>query len=108
MYRKLSKSFKYAFQGILEALKERNFKIMFLAFFIGLSYFVFQEKIKLIIYLTISFNVLIIEMLNTAIENIVDHLFKENNETARIIKDLSAGATLLSVLLAVVIGVLLL
>ncbi|HBL72386.1 MAG TPA: diacylglycerol kinase, partial [Bacteroidales bacterium] len=44
------------------------------------------------------------EAFNTAIETVTDHLFKERNETARIIKDVAAGAVLVCAVAAAACG----
>jgi diacylglycerol kinase (ATP) len=38
------------------------------------------------------------EILNTVMEELMDHFFKEYSETARIVKDLSAGYVLVAAL----------
>lgn len=46
------------------------------------------------------------ESFNTAIEKLTDYLFPERHETARIVKDLSAGAVLVCATAALVAGLL--
>ncbi len=60
----------------------------------------------LILILTIFF-VIICEVINTAIEKLVDLYTLDYNETAKIIKDVSAGAVTLSAIMSVIIGILL-
>lgn len=57
----------------------------------------------LILVLTIGL-VLFAEMFNSAIENTVDLITEEYNEKAKIIKDISAGAVLITSIAAVVIA----
>ena len=44
------------------------------------------------------------ELINTAIENTVDLITKENNQQAKIAKDVAAGAVLVSAIVSSVIG----
>lgn len=57
-----------------------------------------------VILITLSIIVLSVEMLNTAIEYIIDILFKEYDERAKWIKDIAAGAVLITATGAAVIG----
>ena len=50
--------------------------------------------------------VIITEMLNTAIEFLVDFVSPEYNELAGKVKDIAAGAVLFAALMAAVIGIL--
>lgn len=59
-----------------------------------------------ILILTI-FIVLICEVINTAIEKIVDLYTLEYNEIAKVVKDSAAGAVTLSAIMSVVIGIIL-
>jgi len=101
------KSFSYAIKGIKHSLKQRNMKIILTcailtvlaAFFLKVSDN--QWCILLIcIGLTIS-----LEMINTAIEGIVDLISPDYNEKAGIIKDLAAGAVLIVSIISLIIGV---
>ena len=107
--KKVFQSFKHAVRGLkVLALAERNFKIE-----LGFAIFVFVLAIffKLkrwewgLIALAASL-VFLAELLNTAIEKTLDHLHPNEHEKVRDIKDLSAGAVLITVLFAVFIGLL--
>lgn len=104
------KSFGYAGNGIKDAFKnEPNFKIhlslailsIILAIFLGLTNVEFA-----ILLITITI-VLILELVNTVVEKIVDVISPEISQEAKIIKDLSAGIVLISALSAIVVGVIL-
>ncbi len=105
----LTKSFGFAFEGIKTAvLKGRNFRIQAIfgifAIFLGLILKINSlEWISLI--LTISF-VLILELINTAIEAAVDMVSPEINPKAKIAKDVSAAAVLIASVGSIIIGVL--
>ena len=103
------KSFKHAFNGIYYVFKtSRNFKIQLVfaltslitAFLLNISisnYFILIATIM---------SVLILEILNTSIESIVDLIVKkEFSSLAKIAKDTSAGAVLLAAINSVIIAV---
>ena len=97
------KSFKYAFSGISYVLKtSRNFKIQLIfaltSLMIGFLLKISQSNYVILIATIMS--VLILEILNTSIESIVDLVVKkEFSSLAKISKDTSAGAVLLACLL---------
>ena len=101
-------SFSYAFSGIYYTFKNsRNFKIQFLfAFFsLILGYILQLDTSDYLILLLTIFSVLVLEILNTSIESLVDLVVKEKyNKLAKISKDCSAGAVLLASINSVIIG----
>ena len=105
--RKWIQSANNAIEGILLASKtERHMRyhlyaaifILLLGFVLGISW----SDFALLIILSIV--VLSVEMLNTTIEVITDVLFKEYDIKAKEIKDIAAGAVLITALGAVIIG----
>ena len=102
-------SFKYAFSGISYVLKtSRNFKIQLIlavtSLMIGFLLQISQSNYVILIATIMS--VLILEILNTSIESIVDLLVKkEFSSLAKISKDTSAGAVLLASINSVIIAV---
>jgi diacylglycerol kinase len=103
------KSFFNALRGMQASLQEqRNIKVQLLvaAITIGAGfYFQITEMEWCIILLTIAL-VLCLEMVNTAIEDLVDLVTTEWKPHAGKIKDMAAGAVLLASGIAVVVGVL--
>ena len=103
------KSFKYAFSGINYVLKtSRNFKIQLIfavtSLLIGFLLQISQSNYFILIATIMS--VLILEILNTSIESIVDLVVKkEFSRLAKISKDTSAGAVLLASINSVIIAV---
>jgi len=103
------KSFKYAFSGISYVLKtSRNFKIQLIfavsTLIIGFLLQISQSNYVILIATILS--VLILEILNTSIESIVDLVMKkEFSSLAKISKDTSAGAVLLASINSVIIAV---
>jgi len=101
-------SFGYAFSGLRAALKkEPNIRIhlslallaIILAFFLN-----FNPTEWIILAFTIAF-VLILELINTTLEALVNLVSPEIREEAKVAKDVSAAAVLISALLSVVVGV---
>ena len=103
------KSFKYALSGISYVLKtSRNFKIQLIfavtSLMIGFLLQISQSNYVILIAAIMS--VLILEILNTSIESIVDLVVKkEFSSLAKISKDTSAGAVLLASINSVIIAV---
>ncbi len=99
--------FKYAFNGLYYVLKKQaNMRIHFVAMILVILagfYFRVSTTEWLFLILTISF-VLVSEVINTAIEEIVNFISPKYNTQAGIIKDLAAAFVLLSAIFAVVVG----
>ncbi|MFT4061023.1 MAG: diacylglycerol kinase family protein [Edaphocola sp.] len=107
----LSKSIKYATQGILHLIeKEPNARIhiaatiLVTAIGIGLN-LTAQKWFMLIAAMAM---VWITEALNTALERLCDHITPERNEQIKIVKDLGTGAVLVAAMAAIAIGLLVL
>lgn len=104
----LIKSFKYAFTGIFTALKkERNMKIHFVvaSLVVILGMLLKISKIELTLCIFAITLVISAELLNTAIETIVDMITTKQNEKAKIAKDVSAGAVLITAIGAATVGI---
>lgn len=101
------KSFSYAFKGLVYSLKQRNMKIIFACALLTIFTAIFL-KINAnhwcILLICIGL-VMALEMINTAIEGIVDLVSPEYNEKAGKIKDLAAGAVLVVSFVSMIIGV---
>ncbi len=102
------KSFQYAWNGIVLTFKsERNFQIhvtiSILMFFIGL--FLHFSVWEWIIVLFLIGGMLALELMNTAIEHVVDMITTERHPLAKAAKDAAAGAVLVYSILSVIIGI---
>lgn len=100
-------SFKYAFQGMFSALKtERNLKIhvtiMLLVIIAGIVLKI--SKIEWIICIILFGLVIGGEMLNSAIETVVDIAMPDINSKAKFAKDAAAGAVLVFAIASAIIG----
>ena len=104
------KSFKFAIDGIHSTARtERNFRIqIFIAIFAVIACIVFRvDTIYFALVLAAIFAVLVTELINTAIERLVDLVTaKKQNPLAKLAKDAAAGAVLLASVFAVLIGIL--
>ena len=105
---KLIKSFGYAFKGMLIALREeQNMRIHLIAIAVVTFAGIYLGLTALewaILALTIG-SVVSMEMINAAIESLVDHVSPGFNKEAGKIKDLAAGAVLVAAIVATVIAV---
>lgn len=101
-------SFGYAKQGLVHCIRaERNFRIHL---FMGLLAFAFGvflgiSRMEMAVLLLLIGLVLIAEMMNTALENLVDLCTGEYHPLAKVVKDVAAGAVLVLCCVAVLIGV---
>ena len=105
----LVKSFEYAFEGILHALKEnRNLRIHFLValavLFLGVSLGVKHFEMGILAVMIVL--VLSCEMINTAIEEMVNLITNEHRREAKTAKDVAAGMVLIASIGSVIVGVL--
>ena len=105
--KKLSNSFKYAFEGIFSSFKsERNMKIHFTIMLLVIIFgFIFKiSMLEWIICIFCFAMVIGAEMFNTAIETVVDIAMPYRNDKAKIAKDVAAGAVLVFAIASAIIG----
>src|SRR2546423_2133921 len=103
----LLESFNYAVEGIIHVLRtQRNLRIHFLAavlVFAG-AIAVGVSRLQLIaLVIAIAF-VLVAEMLNTAIEGVIDVSTTSFDPNAKLAKDIAAGAVLIASITALAVG----
>jgi diacylglycerol kinase (ATP) len=100
-------SFNNAINGIVYAIKfERNMKIHVTAAVLTLIFSLFYELSRiefLIICLTIGL-VIVCELFNTAVEVIVNIITEVYHPKAKIIKDVAAGAVLVSAFVSLIVA----
>lgn len=105
--KKLVDSFNYAIEGIIYSIRtQRNMKIHMLATIIVLTATFFYDLSKvelLIITITITL-VIVAEMINTAVECAIDATTNFYHPLAKIAKNVSAGAVLVTAINAVLVG----
>lgn len=103
-------SFNYAVSGIIISLKtEKSLRIHYIIgiLVIGFSLFLDFSRIEFLILLFAVTLVIVSEMINTAIENSIDLFTKDYHPLAKLVKDVAAGAVLISSMNALVVGYLL-
>jgi len=100
-------SFNYAIEGLIHVLRrERNMRVHFaLATVVLVLAFAYDvTKVELMaLLIAISF-VLIAEMINTAVEEMIDLSTGGYDPRAKVAKDVAAGAVLISAVVAATIG----
>lgn len=110
MNRSLIERFNHAVSGIIIAVKtEKNLRIHYIIalFVLGLSlFFDFSRGEFLLLLFAISL-VVVAEMINTALERVVDLITRDYHPLARLVKDVAAGAVLISAVNAIIVGYLL-
>ncbi len=108
--RSIIDSFNYAVSGIIIALKtEKNMRIHYgiaLGVIIISLFFDFSRTEFLLLLFAISL-VVVAEMINTAIERVIDLITEDYHPLARVVKDVAAGAVLIAAINSIVVGYLL-
>lgn len=106
--RKFFRSFKYAFKGLKQAMAEQNFRFDLMMAFIVIVAGAFTRltKIEWIVLLIVMALMLSLEMINTAIERVVDLASPEIHPLAKAAKDIAAGAVLVFAIASAIIGLL--
>ncbi|WP_099361952.1 diacylglycerol kinase family protein [Fredinandcohnia onubensis] len=104
---RLINSFSYALQGLREAFfSERNLQIHFffsvIVIFCGFLFHI--TKVEWLIILLLFGGMFAIEMLNTAIEKVVDLVTGEYHPLAKKAKDIAAGAVLIYAIISIIVG----
>jgi diacylglycerol kinase (ATP) len=105
--RRFVESFNAAVEGFIYVLKtERNMRVHFLAalFFVLLGIYLGFSLFEVLVLSTTVTLVLAAEMINTAIEHIVDMIKSEFHPIARVTKDIGAGIVLVVSINAAIVG----
>ena len=104
----LGASFRYAGQGIFYALRtQRNFRIHVLATTVVISagFALHLPAVHVAVLALTCGAVMTLELVNTALEAVVDLTVQQTyHELAKIAKDCAAAAVLISALMAVLVG----
>ena len=103
----LNKTFSTAFNGIQHFFKtERNGKIQaaVTGFTLLLSFYLQLSPVEWIFILFCIGAVIGLEMMNTALEKLCDHVHKDSHPVIKIVKDVAAGAVLFVSIISVIIG----
>lgn len=106
MMRKFFKSFTYAFQGVIHGLTERNFKFHAVATIVVVFAGIYVEisMTEWFIVIMLIGGVLALELMNSAVERVVDLITSDQHPLAKQAKDLAAGAVLVFAIASAIIG----
>lgn len=110
MKRSIIDSFNYAVSGIILSIKtERNMLLHYIAAILVLfaSLFFDFSRLEFLILLFAVTLVIVLELMNTAIEKTVDMITMEYHPLAKLVKDIAAGAVLIAAINAFLVGYLL-
>ncbi len=100
-------SFKYAFEGIADAIKEEpnlKFHLVVAVVVILVGFWVGLAKVDWILVTILIGLVISVELTNTAIEAVVDAFTDIEHPGAKMAKDISAGAVLITAITAFIAG----
>jgi diacylglycerol kinase (ATP) len=101
-------SFRYAWAGVRYAFQtQRNFRIHTVVgcLAVSLAIYAHVEPVGIALITLTSALVMVLELLNTALESVVDLTVGQSyHELAKIAKDCAAGAVLISAIAAVLVG----
>ncbi len=106
--RTLRKSFSNAWSGVSESVRtERNLRVhLLMVVLMGvLGVWLRIDTLRWGLLALASSVVVVTELLNTALERMVDMVKPEHCEEARQIKDMAAGAVLIAAVFAVLCGI---
>ena len=104
---KLASSFKVAFRGIgMAIVSQSNLKIHIVAAAVVIcaGFYLSISNIEWIVLLLTIGLVISLELVNTAIEELVNLIAPEMNKKAGRIKDIAAGAVLVAAIVAVIVA----
>ena len=103
----ITKSFGYAFEGIFTCIrKERNMKIhcVMAVLVVAAGVILGLSPVEWCICLGLFGLVMALELVNTAVEAVVDLVIGEYHPLAKIAKDTAAGAVLIAAIMAAAAG----
>lgn len=106
-FRRLFKSFTYAFKGIYKVFKEeQNLRIQsFIALVVVIAGFIFNiKKTEWLIIILFIVLVVLMEIVNSAVERVTDILKPRIHDYVKEIKDIMAAAVMVSSVAAAIIG----
>ena len=95
-------AFINSFKGIYRALQEEfAFRIEFIlaTFLIPVSFFISDNVLEIILLSGSTLLILLVELINTAIETTLNRVSLEENDLTKYAKDIGSGAVLISLLI---------
>lgn len=107
--KKYKDKFTFAFEGLFYSLKhDRSVQLQFLiaVFVFVVCYLLKLNALEWILVVICVFSVVAVELINSAIEEIVDFISPDIHHKAKQIKDVSASAVLVVSIMALIVGLL--
>ena len=103
---KFIRSFRYALSGMKQAAAEQNFRVDIIAAIVVLavSFFTKLSLLEWVIIIMLIAGMLALEMMNSAVERVVDLVTSDYHPLAKAAKDIAAGAVLIYAIAAVIIA----
>ncbi|MDP5273098.1 diacylglycerol kinase family protein [Chengkuizengella axinellae] len=101
-------SFRYAYEGLVYAYStQKNMRFHFFAGVIALMLALYFELsyLEVLFICLVTCLVIVMELLNTAIEKTIDLTTQEVHPLAKIAKDVAAAAVLVTAVFAVIVGI---
>lgn len=108
-HRSLFKSFAYSFEGLVHAVRENqnlriHIAIAVIVIILGLILKVSPFEMGILAVMILL--VLMAEMINTALEEMVDLIVTEHRRQAKIAKDVASGMVLVAAIGSAIVGIL--
>lgn len=105
MLKKIKKNLFNSLNGLKFAIEEYSFLIEILIGFIFFAFlFFFDNSIEIKLLAVFSyFLILIVELINTAIERLCNRITLEHDEQIKIIKDISSASVFIAIILFLII-----
>jgi diacylglycerol kinase len=107
--RRLKKSFRHALNGLVYTWRnEQNFRVQTVlgGIVIALGLWLGLSELRMVLVLLLVMTVLVLELLNTFFEKLVDMLSPRIHDYVRQLKDLLAATVLVGSISAFIIGIL--
>ncbi|HEY5140575.1 MAG TPA: diacylglycerol kinase family protein [Methylococcales bacterium] len=104
--KRLARSFKHAFNGLKYATQEPNFLIEIAAAAIAIFFAAIFciQRWEWAALISVTLLVLMLEIINTVFERMIDIMVPRSHPYAKIVKDMMAGAVLLACFGSVIVG----
>ncbi|WP_080844998.1 diacylglycerol kinase family protein [Cytobacillus gottheilii] len=104
----VAKSFSYAAEGLSSASRsERNLKVhlLIMPMIVGTGFFFSISRYEWLVVILVIGGMIALELMNTAVERVVDLVTDQYHPLAKQAKDIAAAAVLVYAITAIVIGV---
>ncbi len=109
--KRIYKAFGYSLQGLKTSFKlEASFRqeLLLAVILIAATFFVTNDKIEQVLLILPIFLILIVEIINSAIETVVDKFGKEKNKLSKNAKDMGSAAVFISFILLIIVWLIIL